>query len=99
MNKLSPTFNVRLLAALAIVMASVGTATADDAVADVEVAFRNAEEHGEQANEQFVRCRRFVEGWLNQADPHTGLIPRNLTAIAISGTPRMRRPTTIRSWC
>ncbi len=44
-----------------------------------EAAFRLAEKHGRQANEQFYRCRRFVDGWLKQADPATGLIPRNLT--------------------
>lgn len=45
-----------------------------------EAAFRRAEQHARQANEQFYRCRRFVEGWLGQADPATGLIPRNLTS-------------------
>jgi len=44
----------------------------------VEAAFRTAEEHGRQANEQFFRCRKFVDGWLNHADKKTGLIPRNL---------------------
>jgi len=43
-----------------------------------QAAFRLAEKHARQANEQFFRCRRFVEGWLAQADPTTGLIPRNL---------------------
>jgi hypothetical protein len=32
-----------------------------------------------QANEAFSRSHRFVEGWLKEADPTTGLIPRNLT--------------------
>jgi len=45
----------------------------------IEAAFRKAELHGRQANEQFFRCRKFVEGWLNLADKKTGLIPRNLT--------------------
>ena len=31
------------------------------------------------ANEAFTRSHRFVEGWLKEADPATGLIPRNLT--------------------
>ena len=43
-----------------------------------EAAFTQAELHGRQANEAFFRCRRFVDGWLNHADPKTGLIPRNL---------------------
>ena len=47
--------------------------------ARTEAAFRNAEKNARRANEQFFRCRRFVDGWLNQADPTTGLIPRNLT--------------------
>jgi hypothetical protein len=44
-----------------------------------EALFTQAALHGRQANEQFVRCRRFVDGWLAQADDTTGLIPRNLT--------------------
>jgi len=44
-----------------------------------EAAFREAERNSRQAAEQFFRCRRFVDGWLNRADPTTGLIPRNLT--------------------
>ena len=47
--------------------------------ADQEAAFRKAERNARAANEQLYRCRRFVDGWLNQADPTTGLIPRNLT--------------------
>ena len=43
-----------------------------------EAAFRKAERNARQANEQFFRCRRFVDGWLAYADPKTGLIPRNL---------------------
>ncbi|MBN2476521.1 MAG: hypothetical protein JXB62_18040 [Pirellulales bacterium] len=47
--------------------------------ASEEAAFRLAEKHARQANEQFFRCRRFVDGWLHQADATTGLIPRNLS--------------------
>ena len=47
--------------------------TADDE------AFKQAAENGRLANEGFVRCRNFVKGWLAQADPTTGLIPRNLS--------------------
>ncbi len=47
--------------------------TADDE------AFKQAAENGRLANEGFVRCRNFVKGWLEQADPTTGLIPRNLS--------------------
>jgi len=37
-----------------------------------------AMENGKLANEGYIRCHRFVEGWLRHADPKTGLIPRNL---------------------
>ena len=47
--------------------------------AKAEAAFQTAEKNGRLAAEQFYRCRKFVEGWLKQADPTTGLIPRNLT--------------------
>lgn len=40
--------------------------------------FSQAAINGRQALEAFSRCRRFVDGWLAQADPKTGLIPRNL---------------------
>ena len=40
--------------------------------------FKEALENGRRANEGFIRCRNFVKGWLNHADPATGLIPRNL---------------------
>jgi len=45
-----------------------------------EQAFRLAARHGRQAHEMFFRCRKYMEGWLAQADSKTGLIPRNLTA-------------------
>ena len=38
--------------------------------------------NGELVNEGLDRCRQFVAGWLEQADPKTGLIPRNLEASA-----------------
>ncbi len=41
-------------------------------------AFEQAMENGKLANEGFIRCQNFVKGWLNHADPATGLIPRNL---------------------
>ena len=40
--------------------------------------FAQALTNGKAANESFRRCHRYVEGWLAQADPTTGLIPRNL---------------------
>jgi len=41
--------------------------------------FQQAARNADQAREAFQRCHRFVEGWLQHADPKTGLIPRNLT--------------------
>jgi len=41
--------------------------------------FQQAIENGRAANEGFVRCKKFVAGWLKYADPNTGLIPRNLS--------------------
>ena len=40
--------------------------------------YEEALQNGRLANEGFIRCRNFVNGWLEQADPETGLIPRNL---------------------
>lgn len=34
--------------------------------------------NGTLVNEGLQRCRLFVRGWLDRADPQTGLIPRNL---------------------
>ncbi len=39
--------------------------------------FAEARQNARLANEAFERCRRYVDGWLAQADPATGLIPRN----------------------
>ena len=44
----------------------------------VDPAFKLATENGKLANEGFARCLNFVNGWLQHADPETGLIPRNL---------------------
>jgi len=40
--------------------------------------FERAVTNAQLANEAFFRCRLFVEGWLGEADPVSGLIPRNL---------------------
>ncbi|MDA0196281.1 MAG: hypothetical protein O2887_08970 [Bacteroidetes bacterium] len=40
--------------------------------------FKQAYANGILVNEGFERCRRFVDDWLEHADPTTGLIPRNL---------------------
>jgi hypothetical protein len=41
--------------------------------------FLKAEQNAALANQAWQRSQRFVEGWLQHADPETGLIPRNLT--------------------
>jgi hypothetical protein len=40
--------------------------------------FESAVENGTQANEGFVRCKNFVNGWLQYSDSTSGLIPRNI---------------------
>jgi len=41
--------------------------------------WQQADRNGELARKTFVHCRDYVRGWLANADPQTGLIPRNLT--------------------
>ena len=43
-----------------------------------DTGFQLAHENGILAREGFERCRRFVYGWLEHADPETGLIPKNI---------------------
>jgi len=43
-----------------------------------EEPWEQAEENGETARVALVKCWRFVQGWLQCADPVSGLIPRNL---------------------
>ena len=49
------------------------TATAGD----VSV-WRQAEDHARKANLAVTYCLRYAEGWLQQADPQSGLLPRTL---------------------
>lgn len=39
--------------------------------------FKKAEANGQIVNEGYNRCLNFVNGWLEKADPVTGLIPEN----------------------
>ena len=48
--------------------------------ASEKLLFEQAALNGASANEGFIRCRNFVNGWLEYADPTTGLIPRNIEA-------------------
>lgn len=43
-----------------------------------QAAFLQAAENARMANEGLIRSKRLVDDWLLFADPHTGLIPRNL---------------------
>lgn len=63
-----------VIGAIVLIVGAFGRAAAQMPDAD----FRQALENGRVANEGYVRCHRFVEGWLRHADPKTGLIPRNL---------------------
>lgn len=57
-----------------------GEAAAQPIAQRQEAAFRQAAANASLAAEALFRCRRYVDGWLAQADPATGLIPRNLNA-------------------
>lgn len=48
------------------------------AVAWAEEPWDAAAKNGEQARRAFLSCWRFTQGWLQHADPASGLIPRNL---------------------
>lgn len=43
-----------------------------------EAPWARATANADPARTAFVKCWRFVDGWLQHADPETGLIPRNL---------------------
>jgi len=67
---------LKMLATRGVGKADLG-GSASDSHSDAD--FQKAMEDGRLANEGYIRCHRFVEGWLKYADPKTGLIPRNLT--------------------
>ncbi len=50
-----------------------------DLASPEDLRFRQAEQNARHANEAFYRCRRYMDAWLAEADPVSGLIPRNLT--------------------
>jgi hypothetical protein len=70
--------SVSFFVAFICLFASPLLAESELSAAQREECFARAALHGTQANEQLVRCHRFVHGWLAQADDVTGLIPRNL---------------------
>lgn len=60
-----------------LALAGLGTAATPGITAE-EAAYQQALLNGQQAQEGFRRSLLFVKGWLAQADPYSGLIPRNL---------------------
>lgn len=61
----------RAITCLGILMAAGGA---------VAQPWEQAAQNGEQNRRGLLYCWRFVQGWLQTADPATGLIPRNLRA-------------------
>jgi hypothetical protein len=57
------------------IMAEVSQLQANQAPKEAD--FQQTYDNGLLANEGWRRCRDYVRGWLNLADPATGLIPRN----------------------
>jgi hypothetical protein len=53
-----------------------------DVSSDTEDFFSLASENGKLVNEGFNRSLNFVKGWMDLADPETGLIPRNINDAA-----------------
>jgi len=50
----------------------------DQPAADNRTAVQTALRNGEAARQGFIQSRRFLAAWLSEADPASGLIPRNL---------------------
>ncbi|WP_425395568.1 hypothetical protein [Aeoliella sp.] len=51
---------------------------AKDLSAEDLTPLQRARIHGRQASAAWIRCHRYLHGWLAQADEKTGLIPQNL---------------------
>ncbi len=62
---------------LIIVVLAIGFASCNNVDPQIPL---QCKQNAELANEGFIRCRNFVDGWLENADSTTGLIPRNLTS-------------------
>lgn len=61
-----------------IVLAALACATAQASEERAQIHFQRASRHGAQARKALHACQRYVTAWLRQADPESGLIPRNL---------------------
>jgi hypothetical protein len=60
----------------------VGLSAATTPYAAPTSAWEQIDDNADLARQCLVRCRNYVQGWLNHADPQSGLIPRNLTSSA-----------------
>jgi hypothetical protein len=65
--------SLALTACLMLALPSAPTGAADQAELDDRLA-----RHGQQSQAALASVHRYLHGWLRQADPRTGLIPRNL---------------------
>jgi hypothetical protein len=64
---------------LASVLALATLAAGLAAAAPDRAAFARAAAHGPLVQEGLNRCQRYLQAWLDRAEPTTGLIPRNLS--------------------
>ncbi len=69
--------NLFILIGMAAMLSCESSAKFSAAAAD-SLTFNLAAANGKLVNEGFERCRLFIDGWLQQANLETGLIPRNL---------------------
>jgi hypothetical protein len=61
-----------------VIFGLIGSGCSEGVDLPEESVFVEAAENGRLANEGFRRSHRYMVDWLAQADPETGLIPRNL---------------------
>lgn len=60
-----------------LLAAACRTLPTEFSTADQEM-FNRAQQNGVAANEGFIRCNRYMNAWLEFADPHSKLVPRTL---------------------
>lgn len=69
---------MRIVLCILLVFAGMLASPAFSQSTDAEI-WDVAESNGEQNRRALLACLRFVQGWMEHADPESGLIPRNLT--------------------
>lgn len=67
------------IACLSLFILSCSSPSGSDLSPEEQAAFDQARTNGQLVNEGLERCKNLVRDWLKEADPTTGLIPRNLT--------------------